>query len=157
CSGSSATNNSPASTASAPSNASSSRWRQPLNVMLAQGFSPCSTIVARPCASSSSAWRNSSVVSRRGRTGGQVSRGSNGMAVLVIGVHEMFHPFFGPRARLAAVPQVEHETRIAGGEAAELRRGHPGAAQEDFDLSDEHGFLRRVALESVVAREILLV
>jgi hypothetical protein len=70
----------------------------------------------------------------------------------------MFYPCFGPGARLAAVAQVEHEARVARGEAAEAGCGHPGTAQEDFDLADQHGFSSGESLsETVVAREILLV
>jgi hypothetical protein len=51
----------------------------------------------------------------------------------------MFHPAFGAWAGLAAFAQVEHEARIARGETAERGRRHPRAAQEDFDLADQHG------------------
>src|SRR5688572_22020471 len=60
------------------------------------------------------------------------------MAFLPIFVHEMFHALFHARARRTAVAQVDHEAWIARGQSAELRGGHAGAAQEDFDFADEH-------------------
>src|SRR5690606_25674921 len=115
-----------------------SRWRAPAKVTLAQLLSLCATIVDRPQASSSSASRNCRLDARRGRDVGAELTAC--MAVSLIGVHEMFHPSFGAVARFAAVAQIEHEARIARGEAAELGRRHSGAAQKDLDLAEQHPF-----------------
>jgi len=53
----------------------------------------------------------------------------------------MFYPFFRVGAGRAAVAQIQYEAGIVSGKAAELRNGHPGVAQKDFDLSNQHGFL----------------
>jgi hypothetical protein len=61
------------------------------------------------------------------------------MGLVLVFVHEMFYPSFSTRAGGAAVAQIENETRIVRGQAAELGRWHARLAQKDFDLSDEHG------------------
>jgi hypothetical protein len=77
----------------------------------------------------------------------------------MIRVHEMFHSFFRPRTGLAAIAQIEHEPRIVRCQPAELCGRHAGAAQENLDLSDQHGRLlfSGDSASRFVAAEILLV
>jgi hypothetical protein len=71
----------------------------------------------------------------------------------------MFHSSFRAQTGLAAVPQVEHEARVARGEPAELGRRHSGAAQELFDLPDQHHHFLKLRFDGLrfVAFKILLV
>jgi hypothetical protein len=57
----------------------------------------------------------------------------------MIRVHEMFHSSLGRLAGFAAVAQVEHEAGIVRCQPAEFRGRHGGVAQENLDLSDQHG------------------
>jgi hypothetical protein len=80
------------------------------------------------------------------------------MAFLVVSVHEMFYTLLGSCPWRATVAQIEHETRVARGEAAEPGGGHAGAAKEYFDLADQHGVSSGESLSAPrLAREILLV
>src|SRR5690606_36471614 len=146
CSGRKAMKHSPASTASSPRNCSSTRWRVPENVMLAQGFSPCASSSPWLLASASNAARSRSPgprpVLRRGAVGGagrEASGSSNMATFLFVSVHEMFHPYCHRSAGFASVAQVEHETRIVRGKPAELGRRHVVPAEELLDFADQHG------------------
>lgn len=74
----------------------------------------------------------------------------------------MFYSLLGSKTRSASVAQIDHEARVTRGKAAELGCGHSGAAQEDFDFSDQHHYPRGKNLDAtryaqLVAHEILLV
>jgi hypothetical protein len=70
----------------------------------------------------------------------------------------MFHPSFRGGTRLAAIAQVEHETRVARCEPPELGRGHLVTAEELFDLADQHGEAPNWRIDPLrLSGEILLV